>query len=292
MKAQRWILALGAVLMLLWGGIHWFQSGTQTQEGRVPAQVAGNSGKAPSHSDSKARSLGSPLATGADSGVSSSVVPAQKSSSSQQWEQFTQRFGAHLVPRFSKQGVLVSIQGAPLPSPLDRSTRALQGFDPSDPKEVIQRSQEIQNALASLMGVDPEFPLMASEPHCGPMSAQVSFRQTYRGIPFYPDGSVRVDLGKHGEILSVESDYVLRPRILGEPQIQESVAWTSAWRASHAQESVTNATRMEPQGVSQVISMINATEGHIAYRIFIEGREMMVDGISGEVLWSKDLRQF
>ncbi len=150
--------------------------------------------KAPTHSDSKAR-----------------------------WQKFAENFGSELEPQFDSNGKLISIRGVP-----GQGVTATRDFRTQDVRQVNLRGQEIVHAAQDLLGINPELPLSPPIPQGGPVTAQVYFRETYRGLTLLPEGNLKLDLGPKGEILGLYSDYISELKVNADFKLSSQEAFVKA----------------------------------------------------------------
>ncbi len=217
----------------------------------------------------------------------STVSPPRSSlgASTQQWVDFKAKYGAHLVPRFSADHFLTSIQGAVgegIPRGLE--------FNPQSESQVRERASEIVRALSVLIGERGDWPIEFREVRVGPASGQVSFRETHDGLVVKPFGVIKVDLGPQGEVLAVYSDYASQvqsvvPAVLSEDEVQER-ARSILGRQNLAKLSL---SAMRP---GEKIIWVSGDTARVAYEYFVEGRNVVIDAQTGRTVLFRDRRHF
>ncbi len=178
----------------------------------------------------------------------------------QAWKKFDEAFGPGLKPEFSPTGRLISVVSEKL-----RGSRLK--FQNDDSVAVIAQTDKIIAAAGELLQIHPEWPLEKPEMRGSPYSSQVFYSEYHRGIPLVSVGSVKVELGAAGELVALYSDYT--------PPLQ-----------------LTNSFQEDPQGRRSVIWVVNAREGRLAYESFAQGRQIITDAETGQILSTRDRRQF
>lgn len=200
-------------------------------------------------------------------------------------EAFRERFGASLVFERAADGSLIAIRGA-----LGKGAKAEAGFRTDDVTLVRARALEILSAAGELIGLNSELPSGDPLTRTGPVSAQVYFHETWRGIALEPLGSVSVDLGPQGELLNLSSNYVSDVRVSGERRVSSSDA------RKQAEASV--ATSALPTSGGRPIVWVSRgplgqpVQGRQAFDFDVGGRQVVVDAENGKILSSRDRRQY
>lgn len=198
------------------------------------------------------------------------------------WQKFAEKFGSELEPQFDSKGRLISIRGVP-----GQGMTAARDFRTQDVRQVNLRGQEILHAAQDLLGINPELPLSPPIPQGGPVTAQVYFRETYRGLNLLPEGSLKLDLGPKGEILGLDSDYISELKVNSDFRLSSQEAFVKALASVNRGQSL-SVPYVEG---NRVVWVIQATQGQAAYRFFIQGREIVIDAGTGRVLSSKNQKQ-
>lgn len=226
-----------------------------------------------------------PMQQGTQQGISS-LHPGPRKNHNQpdratSWATFQRRFGPELKPEFSPYGDLVAVRGpAGLALP--------DGFETQNFERVVSRAREIVSAAEDLLGVSSRLPLTELSVNPGPLSAQIYFSETYQGIPVSPGGVVRVDLGKNGELLSIDSSYIAHFEVVGEEKITLENARTQALLAVYPQGPDAPANLAAPS--ERRIIWVDGNQGYRAYEFTVAGQRIVIDARSGQVLERKDLR--
>lgn len=199
------------------------------------------------------------------------------------WAAFRERFGGGLEARFGRDGALEEIRGTP-----GSGQRAGKGFDPTDTGRVLSRAREVVAGARDLIGVQAGAPLGNPQARTGEVSAQVSFRQSSDGVPVAPQGTVTVDLGPQGELLGLSSSYVR-----GLSVVNDRVLDAETCRSKAIAAIVDQGSSIRPSGGSPVVWVpFGSSRGRHAYEYFVQGRQVIVDASSGEVLYRRDQRDF
>jgi hypothetical protein len=279
------LLGVGGVLS---GLRFWFSSKDVYQDGQVARPMVTSVASpvvqapqaVPSVSAAKKRAPSSPAAR-------STSLMDQKSSK-EKWQVFSERFGSNLEPQFNADGKLISIQGVP-----GQGAAATDDFKTQDPQKIILRGREILSAAQDLLGLKAELPLSSPIPRGGPVTAQIYFRETYRGLTLLPEGNIKIDLGPKGEILGLHSDYMSKISVVSDVRLTSQDAFAKALSSI---DQVKPSPIAMPHGVSpsdgnKVVWVTQATQGHVAYQFFIRGYEVVIDAGTGEILLSRDRRQ-
>ena len=206
----------------------------------------------------------------------------------EKWQEFTQKFGSDLEPQFNSDGQLISVRGM-----LGQGVAADTNFRTQDPQKITLRGQEIVSAAQELLGLRAELPLSNPIPQGGPVTAQLYFRETYHGLILLPEGTLKIDLGPKGEILGLDSDYLSKINIISDVRLTSQDAFAKALSSMDRRKSFPISTTpvMPSAEGNKVVWVTQATQGHVAYQFFIQGREVIVDAGTGEVLSSKNRKQ-
>ena len=194
------------------------------------------------------------------------------------WSEFAKKFGKSLKPEFNDRGQLLSIQGA-----LNGDAEGISGFNPENSQQVIARAREVVAAAGPLIGIVQDWPLGDPQMNSSKLSAQVYFSQTYQGMPVAPVGSIKVDLGGHGELLGLYSNYAVPVKVVNHVVLKEEDAKTKALlevpsRSAHIE-------------TGSKLIWVQGTEGYYAYQFLISGRVCVVDAENGRILSNRDKRQ-
>jgi hypothetical protein len=198
------------------------------------------------------------------------------------WQAFKQKFGSDLEPQFNSKGQLVSVRGA-----LGQGHPAAHDFRTGDLQKVTLRGQEILKEAQELLGLRAELPLSSPIPRSGPVTAQLYFKETYRGMALLPEGSLKIDLGPQGELLELYSGYLPKINVVYDGRLSAEDAWVRALASVNRDK----ASLFPNSGGLKVVWMSQATQGHVAYQFFIRGHEIVIDAANGEVLSSRDRKQ-
>ena len=209
------------------------------------------------------------------------------------WENFKQRYGSELQASFLPSGRLASIQGSPA-----RGKKGASDFRSDDAKLVIARAQEILDAAHDLLGIKNDQPLESPVYRGNEFTAQVVYREAIRGIPLAPFGTVTIAMDSEGELTSLASDYLPElniPNLADPPQNMEAARDRAIASVGDSSESVRTG------GGGMIIWVGSRTPGQsdgevaparLARDYFVQGREVIVDASSGEVIYKKDRRVF
>jgi hypothetical protein len=221
-------------------------------------------------------------------GVKPSPAALPKSSLSESvsgWARFKEKYGEHLVARFSSEHFVTSIQGE-----VGRGVPVGLEFDSTNESQLKERASEILHSLSQLIGERKEWPIEFIEVRGGPSSGQVFFRETYDGLVVKPLGMIKVDFGPKGELLGFYSDYdsqvqAVVPAVLSEGEVQDL-----------ARKALGLKGRMEA-GLSAMrpgerIVWVSAGKARVAYEFFVEGRNIVVDAQTGRTILFRDRRHY
>jgi hypothetical protein len=225
-------------------------------------------------------------------GAPAAVAPAHAAHApdGRAWDEFRARFGTGLARQVSGEGYVTAVRGAP-----GKGVRAEDDFKPTDEAAALSRAREVLAGAHELLELDPRLPLADTVTRTGPVSAQVYFRETWQGVPIEPSGGVLVDLGPQGELLGIDADYehglkvtgarrlgVGEARAAAESALTDAIGGQGPLAGGRAVVWVTHARR-EPG---------TPATGRPAYVYDAGGREVVVDAETGQVLESRDRRQF
>ncbi len=268
------LIVLGFALLLV-------SRGKKSQLNRGESQIVESreaTGGGPSVLPSPGASLAPPtkLATPPHSNLDSSV---------ENWHRFKIKYGEHLEPKYSADHFLISIEGkvgVGVPRGLE--------FSPADEDQLKQRADEMLRALSGLIGERENWPIEFREARVGASSGQVFFRETHDGLVVKPSGTVKVDLGPHGELLGFYSDYASQvktiiPATLSEAEVQERARTVLGQRKG----SEGSLGGFRP---GERILWVSGSTARVAYEFFVAGRELVVDAQSGRIILFHDLRHY
>ena len=224
----------------------------------------------------------------------------------QEFRKFQDKFGSDLEPQFNSEGHLIAVRGT-----LGQGAAAAPDFTTQDPQKVTLRGQEIVNAAQDLLGLRSELPLSSPIPREGPVTAQLYFRETYRGLTLLPEGTLKIDLGPKGEILELSSDYLAKLNVVSEVRLTSEEALAKALSSvergtAHGLRPAEGNRDSNNTGGNKVVWVVQAgpsagpgamtpalreMQGHVAYQFFVRGREVVIDAGTGLVLFSRNRRQ-
>jgi len=276
MKPYRIILPLLGTAILILGGVLWTQRNSLTTT--VPSQTLSTSASAP-------QTLTPAPAPSLSPGKKESAPEKKRTfDPEKEWKEFVKKFGPDLKPVFLKNGQLVSVRGDPA-----GSNATDPAFRPDDPKKAIARAREILAAAEDLLGLRPDWPLESAATRGSFISAQVFFNETHDGVTVEPVGNIKIDMGSKGELVGLYSDYASRVKITNEVILDSEQAQTKAIATARFQNKETS-PRVD--GGSKIIWVVSESEGHFAYEFLVNGRKVIIDAQTGDVLFSKDRRHF
>lgn len=135
------------------------------------------------------------------------------------------------------------------------------------------------------MGVSDESPLGQPTARVRVDSASVFFKQIYQGLALEPFGNVTVDLGADGELKGLYSTYIPGFQVTNQARLASAEARRAALNSIGGASAVRVS---EPQKILWAQSNL----GQIAYQVFVDGRQVIISADTGEVLASRDRRQF
>lgn len=208
------------------------------------------------------------------------------------WQEFTRKFGPELKSKTLSDGRIVAIYGS-----RGKGVHADSDFDPEDSKKAVDRAKEIVLAATDLLALQPDWPLGFEVAKVSPASAHIFLNETYQGLLVRPVGSIKIDLGAKGELVSLYSDYapylkIVNAAIANEVRLDVESAKIKALEAIPRKlgeaTPVVYSTNSEPK----VIWVTGRREGHIAYDFMVDGRQIVVDAQTGKILFQRNQRQF
>jgi hypothetical protein len=301
--ARKW-LGLGVISFLLIGVGVWLARSNQKSEPSLRASNLTREASSPSHAVSPPNPGPSPLfsstarsriAVSRDSQVN---IPRLE-------DEGRSRFGEALKFEWADGNLLARVRGGVgLPGPAGGK------FDPKDRARALSRAKEILQTFAPGLGDSEAVRFEVHSFRATGVSAQIEFQQEWDGVPLAPLGHVAVDLGPSGELLSLEADTlreveVSNSRKLGEAQARERAQATLEATGDRDRDAgvgvdaegkgerprmgggrlVVWVSRTMPQGSGRV-------QARFAYEYSIQGRQVIVDAETGEILFRRDQRQF
>jgi len=250
--------------------------------------------------ESLARNRPRSAATGAVSGEATGqiirqaalhVTPATEvtGSAQERWKNFEASFGTGFEPQW-RDGLLASIRaaGGKIRNPNARAARpagpARNGFESRDSEQVLARARELLTVLEGLVGVEAELPLENPVVRGGETSAHVFFQETWRGIPIEPLGKVSIDLGSDGELRGFDSTYVRDLLIKNRVgfSIEEGRLRALSWFYRFQPEK----QAVQVAGGKQII-WVSGRNGWHAYEYFVRGHHIVIDAMTGELLYGR-----
>ena len=206
-----------------------------------------------------------------------------QSKQEQLFSQFQEKFGSHLKAYFSDQQKLLRIEGE-----IGRGERAFSSFQPTHEEQVKKRAQDILSSLKDLIGTHVASPLELSQVRLGPVSAQVYFKQKFGKDWIEPEGHLKIDLGPHGELIALYSGYVSKFEMKNQRTISHEVAQKKI--RAFLKEIHRELNPEEPL-VSTPLVWVQGEVGYYAEQFRVKGLLIVMDAQSGEILYSKDIRQ-
>ncbi|OFZ85519.1 MAG: hypothetical protein A2603_16965 [Bdellovibrionales bacterium RIFOXYD1_FULL_55_31] len=202
------------------------------------------------------------------------------------WKNFEASFGTGFEPQW-REGLLASIRATngKLRNPNARAAQS--GFESQDSEQVLARARELLAALELLVGVEAELPLEGPVVRVGDISAHIFFQETWRGIPIEPLGKVSIDLGSNGELRGFDSTYVRGLRIKNQVgfSMEEGRIKALSWfyRSQPEKQGV------QVAGGKQII-WVSGQNGWHAYEYFVRGYQIVIDAMTGELLYGRSAR--
>ena len=124
----------------------------------------------------------------------------------------------------------------------------------------------------------------------GPLTAQVFYEEFHDGKPVLPVSGIRIDLGPKGQLLSLTSDYATDVNVVNQERIDMSQARKKAVEAVLAQSPELG--HVAPTMSQPVIWVHSPREAYSAFRVIVDGREVVINSQDGSVLINRDRRQF
>ena len=275
MRKNDWILLSGLTfimgLLFIHRSLNPEQIAVQTPQVATPAPIAVNAGFIAAPTQVK-RTL------------AATAVNTERA-----WNKFKDKYGGNLQPGYMNHGLISTIQGSLESKP------ASGRFNASDSQQAIARSKEVLGDVQDLIGYKITQPLTNPVYRGSDQYAEVSFQEQIQGIPIEPFGTITVSLGPEGELKSLYSTYVADINV---PNIDTAKLSQDTGRA-RAIASVTDASPQSRASAGTVViwatppSSPNGTpQGRAAYSYYVEGRQVVVDASSGEVIFRRDKRQF
>lgn len=271
-------IILVIVMLFLFGGLFLWQ---RTASERPVSQGEAIPVVTPTASDT-------PAPEGHVSASSQSQAPTSVVDREKALAEFKRKFGEDLQVKLTKDGYLASVEGS-----VTGSARAGAGFDPKDPRKAVARAQEILAAAASLLGVQPEFPLQSPFAQTGATSAQVFYRESVGGMPISPYGRVSIDLGPRGELIGLHSSYVRNISVENQRKLDSGAAREYAVAAVKDP-----GTALRTEGGDSTVWIVSppqpgAGQSVIARHAFefnVKGWQVVVDAQDGRVIYKRDVR--
>jgi hypothetical protein len=194
------------------------------------------------------------------------------------WTQFTKQFGTHLQPQFSEDGYLLSISREP--SFKKNESFSVENFDTKNSIQGLNRAKEILAAAQELLHIQPDWPLENATIQNGPLSCQIYWTETHQGLPVLPGGAIKIDLGNKGELLELQSTYLHSIQIVNQVHLTQD----------EAESRVPGSGPI--YGGNLIIWNTGNNQGHMAYQMSRNGRQIILDADTGKILMNRDRRQF
>ncbi len=198
--------------------------------------------------------------------------------------------GFSLKPVFNEEGKLIQLQGKP--HALADSQRS---FDPRNEAQVRDRATAVIEAFRSELGLDDRTQLELSSVKPGQFTAQVTFEQRVDGLIVHPRGKIHLRFGPQGELMGMESSAVSAVQVQNQFSMDMHHAKTLAFESVSRteKEPAYHSDKNTPSGTDQKLLWVPSwkssnPEGFKAYRFQIAGREVVIDGQSGQILMNKN----
>lgn len=211
--------------------------------------------------------------------------PSNNKHSQDLWSRFSEKYGTALKPQFVENGLLIGIKGG-----LDTGTPSEEAFHPDHPEVVKRRSDEILAEAQELLGLQTDSPVQSSGVKSGPLTAQVYYEEFYHGKLVLPASGIRIDLGPKGQLISLSSDYAPNLKVVNQEKINLTQAQEKAIETIHKQSPGLGS--ISPDASQAVIWIHSPQEAYAAYRILIDGREVVINAENGSILINRDRRQY
>ena len=218
----------------------------------------------------------SPVQASPVAGTSAHVLPGspRRADLAEKWKAFRDRFGPDLGMELAGQQVALIRSTGP-------KREAPSSFNSSDSQQVLSRARQVLEAAADLLGIDDQLPVGNPMVQASDVGGEVSFHESWNGIPLAPEAGVTIQLGARGDLRAIYSKYV--PSM----NVTNHVALT----LEQAKEKVIAALNLPSdaniQGGAHVI-WIGTTLGYEAYEFFAAGKQIVIDAETGAVLFQRD----
>jgi hypothetical protein len=202
------------------------------------------------------------------------------------------KYGDQLKFEFAYDTLLSSIEN------LSRvpQQRAAQPYDSNNPEYVSSRASEILEDLRAVFPLHQKLPLKSLTVQTGPGNAQVYYQQNYENIPIEPYGKVTLMLGPQGEFLALHSDYLPSLELRNQRSLTDQQAKVLLMK--YGKDEKNPRDELELGSLRQIIWITSlagngkAAQGLFAYEGSVQGRQIIVDSQSGELLLRKDRKKF
>ena len=199
------------------------------------------------------------------------------------FEIFQEIFGSNLRAEFAADHRVYRIQGE-----IGQGERGLASFTPNDQAQVTQRAAEILSHARDLLGISPLSPVDVSQVSLGKISAQVYYKQKFQSYRIVPDGNLKVDLGPHGELISLQSSYVSEFQFKNHPVFNLELAQKSLAQFFTATE---RSIQDSPLPAAEKVIWVQSKQSYYAFQFITSGMMIVIDSESGLVLSSKDMKK-
>lgn len=203
-----------------------------------------------------------------------------------QSKKITDLFGSHAKATYNEKGFLIELKSD------SESADYISGFDLADNNSVIDRAKEILGELKTHLGIERLSDLGEPVIQKSDVSAIIEFPQlSDAGFPMRPSGATTVRIGASGQILGLTSTWVS-----GRIQIQNQWKLNSSQARARAQSTATEPSySSNPSPAKKILWVASIDSQHRAhafhaYEFSVNGRQVVVDAATGEILFNRDRR--
>jgi hypothetical protein len=168
-------------------------------------------------------------------------------------------------------------------------SRAPGAYDPLDKKQILTRARDFLRDAREALALAPDTELLDESVRADSHQGDVFLRQSYQGIPLGPVGAATLTLGPQGELRSFSGDL-----LSGAWAVTGAFKLTAEAASRMALASVAGAESHQSRGGTRRIWIVaredGTVEGRPSYEFMVQGRRVVVDAQTGEILLRRDRR--
>ncbi len=205
-------------------------------------------------------------------------------------EDVMSRLGKSIQSKFNSNGNLVSMDGA-----IQKNYFRDDFFNPMNKDKIKLRALNVLEELSLFMGLNDQYPMVLTQISPGRVTAQAFFEQKFGELIMTPRGKMSLRFGPSGEVIGMDSTYSPSVSIKNEFSLDEDQAAQYALKsAQYSDSKISGSVQVVMNRKILWVSDFTSKNpsANKAYEFQIAGKQIVIDGQSGKVLFHKNQRHY